>query len=92
MLTFFDYLRQRAFESVMAGAQEALALLESQKNRTEPPEHDAALPAPGSTSHVGPAHEPVVTAGPQEFRQPDDEKLPAPRKRGRPDRKPKDRA
>ncbi len=31
MLTFFDYLRQRAFESVLAGAQEALELLESQK-------------------------------------------------------------
>ena len=30
MLTFFEYLRQRAFESVLTGAQEALELLENQ--------------------------------------------------------------
>lgn len=36
MLTFFDYLRQRAFESVLTGAQEALELLESDKNRDKP--------------------------------------------------------
>ena len=30
MLKFFEYLRQRAFESVLAGAQEALECLESQ--------------------------------------------------------------
>ena len=28
MLTFFEYLRQRAYESVLAGAQEALQSLE----------------------------------------------------------------
>ena len=30
MLTLFEYLRQRAFESVITGAQEALELLETQ--------------------------------------------------------------
>ena len=30
MLTFFEYLRQRALESVLAGAEEALELLETQ--------------------------------------------------------------
>ena len=42
MLTFFDYLRQRAFESVLAGAQEALEVLEDQRNHVEP----KAVPAP----------------------------------------------
>ena len=43
MLTFFEYLRQRAFESVMAGAYEALELLEAKKSLQEP---KAKLPPP----------------------------------------------
>ena len=43
MLTFFEYLRQRAFESVMAGAYEALELLEAKKSLEEP---KAKLPPP----------------------------------------------
>ena len=35
MLTFFDYLRQRAFESVLAGAQDALDVLEKRKAFSE---------------------------------------------------------
>ena len=35
MLTFFEYLRQRAFESVLAGAQEALDYLERQQALAE---------------------------------------------------------
>ncbi len=35
MLTFFDYLRQRAFESVLSGAQDALDFLERKKSFNE---------------------------------------------------------
>ena len=38
MLTFFEYLRQRAFESVMTGAYEALELLEAKKSLEAPKE------------------------------------------------------
>lgn len=31
MLTFFEYLRQRALESVLSGAQEALDILDGEK-------------------------------------------------------------
>ena len=92
MLTFFDYLRQRAFESVLAGAQEALELLESQKNRTEPPKHESSLPAPRLASQPGPTSEQTKTNEPQENPSAgDDELLPAPRRRGRPDQRPKER-
>ncbi len=36
MLTFFEYLRQRAYESVLAGAQEALQSLERDGAFNEP--------------------------------------------------------
>lgn len=32
MLTFFDYLRQRAFEAVIAGVQDAYTYLDNHKN------------------------------------------------------------
>ena len=38
MLTFFEYLRQRAFESVLTGAREALELLERQGYLDQPAE------------------------------------------------------
>ena len=50
MLTFFDYLRQRAFESVMAGAQEALELLERQ--RLAPQARDTCNSAHGRSPGV----------------------------------------
>lgn len=92
MLTFFDYLRQRAFESVLAGAQEALELLESQKNRTAPPKHESSLPAPRLGSQAGPSSEQPKTNAPQQNSSPEeDDPLPAPRRRGRPDQRPKER-
>ena len=92
MLTFFDYLRQRAFESVLAGAQEALELLESQKNRTEPPKHKPSLPAPRLASQAEPTSEQPKTNAPQENpSQDEDDPLPDPRRRGRPDQRPKER-
>ena len=36
MLTIFEYLRQRAFDAVLTGAQEALDFLESQETWNEP--------------------------------------------------------
>ena len=85
MLTFFDYLRQRAFESVLTGAQEALELLESQKDRNEPPKHNSNLPSPRLTSQAGSPGNRPENNSPQENRsEDDDELLPAPRRRGRP--------
>ena len=49
MLTFFEYLRQRAFESVMAGAYDALELLEAKKSLEEPKEK---LPPPRTVSYT----------------------------------------
>lgn len=81
MLTFFDYLRQRAFESVLAGAQEALDVLEKQQDRgkrsAEPklsgPSEES--PAEGSTKARKPASGPSTEG---------DDPLPPPRRRGRP--------
>ena len=84
MLTFFDYLRQRAFESVLSGTQDALEFLEKQKALDEPKK---ALPHLAQTLNDG--RGPSSTA--HATRQPDgasttngDEPLPAPRDRGRP--------
>ena len=92
MLTFFDYLRQRAFQSVLAGAQEALELLESQKDRSEPPKHQSNLPAPRLPSQAGaPAKQPETSSPQANDSGDDDEQLPAPRRRVRPDQRPKGR-
>ena len=37
MLTFFEYLRQRALESVLSGAREAMDILEGEKVFEKPP-------------------------------------------------------
>lgn len=84
MLTFFDYLRQRAFESVLTGAQEALELLESDKNRDAPPTADL------QTSNRSLDFQPGEQSKPAE-NDPEDESptnedkdlLPPPRRRGR---------
>jgi hypothetical protein len=90
MLTFFDYLRQRAFESVLAGAQEALEVLESQKSRREPPRNASSLAAPRLASQAGaPATQPEEISAQGDDSEDDDELLPAPRRRGRPDERPK---
>ena len=80
MLTFFEYLRQRSFESVLSGAQEALQLLEQRKRHdppggTETPTSEFKTPA--LEKLVGEIH---ADGGGQE-------KLPAPRRRGRPRKK-----
>lgn len=92
MLTFFEYLRQRAFEAVLNGAHEALELLECRasfdKNPTSrtsasksigqeaPLDHDRAND--GQRSDEDPS---MAGARPQgEGGKP----LPAPRLRGRP--------
>lgn len=85
MLTFFDYLRQRAYESVLRGAQQALEELESQQNRKEAKSPNLTLPpatpnAPGERSEK-PSEK---ASGPESEPESDDELLPAPRRRGRP--------
>ena len=88
MLTFFDYLRRRAFESVLAGAQDALAVLESQKNRSEPKPGEPRLPAPAPASQAGPPPKQPDNHSPQgRLSLADDDPLPAPRHRGRPDQR-----
>jgi len=88
VLTFFDYLRQRAFESVLSGAQEALEVLENR--------HDRSEPSPGNSKGKGsklgfqtakPDKQAEIAAKSEESTSDDDELLPPPRRRGRPPRK-----
>ena len=95
MLTIFEYLRQRAFESILAGVQEALELLESQAafgkvTNPAPPDSNQAPPAAldqgadevtEDSDDIKPA---ANTAGPTGN---SGELLPAPRLRGRARRK-----
>ncbi|MCA9039997.1 MAG: hypothetical protein KDA65_06615 [Planctomycetaceae bacterium] len=86
MLTFFDYLRQRAYESILTGAQEALEFLERKKIQESaeqvqlafPFKRTSSSPKSSSTSDTSPA---------QESPAPEQEKLPPPRRRGRPPKK-----
>ena len=92
MLTFFDYLRQRAFESVLAGAREALELLESQMEHDEPSNHEPKVPAPRVGAQVGQAAKDAESDRPQEDPAKDDgDLLPAPRRRGAPNSRRKER-
>jgi len=89
VLTFFDYLRQRAFQSVLAGAQEALELLESQKNLGSPKADVPKLPAPVPDGQTEPT---AKQEGNKLLNNPpvvDDQLLPSPRRRGRPHKKSK---
>ena len=84
MLTFFEYLRQRAFESVLAGAQEALEFLESQQaldgaKQAIPQLSQPATDDPGLAS---PAH--VVDKSDKATAESNDDSIRAPRDRGRP--------
>jgi hypothetical protein len=88
VLTFFEYLRQRAFESVLCGAQEALELLERQQNHSEPKAWKPRLPAP-DVSTDGPA-KPPWEKGEKADLLDDDPLLPAPRRRGRPESRAKE--
>ena len=90
MLTVFDYLRQRVYESVLSGAQEALEELESQQNRKDGKSPTPKLAATQPNAQVKRSAEqsdkPFFPASNSES---DDELLPAPRRRGRPEKQSK---
>lgn len=79
MLTFFDYLRQRAFESIMAGAHEALELLEQKGSVDEAKANTARSPPVGRAETA-----PMDHASGNGLLEKDHDPLPAPRRRGRP--------
>jgi hypothetical protein len=84
VLTFFDYLRQRAFESVLSGAQEALEFLESQKTLNEP---KRKLPRPNQSAtddRTQSAPKQVEDKSEKGAAKASDENIPPPRDRGRP--------
>lgn len=92
MLTFFEYLRQRAFESVLSGAHEAIEFLERQETLKEPPKQLAGggnqsgedrTPKPPRKRDEKPADK---AAQPESKRGEavDDQPFPAPRKHGAP--------
>lgn len=88
MLTLFDYLRQRAFESILLGAQEALEVLERQGNfegrppSIAPPSSRSGQPAPAQQPGGQERHDANDTSA-SELVVPDkaEEKLPPPRLR-----------
>lgn len=85
MLTFFDYLRQRAYESVLSGAQEALEELDSQQNRKEGKSPHLKLPAAEPDAQAKRSGEQSgKPTSPASNSESDDDLLPAPRRRGRP--------
>ena len=88
MLTFFEYLRQRAFESVVAGATEGLEFLELERRLAEP---QRQLPQPGQSNDAAVSKPPRMRddlPGPAESPEPQrpaaDDALPRPRTQGRP--------
>ena len=85
MLTFFEYLRQRAFQSIVVGVQDALDSLEkepykSQLNATANQPGRAASPnlqgQVTKSEEAGEKQLTLVSTGP--------DSLPPPRRRGRP--------
>lgn len=90
MLTLFDYLRQRAFESVIDGTQDALEYLENQKgfDQRRTAEDLLARRRPGLGSqekHSGAKKENSGGAANHEKNgDQSDEQMPPPRRRGRP--------
>ncbi len=90
MLTFFDYLRRRAFESIVAGVHDALGSLE---NEALPSDLAVATDAFGKNKsrNSGPnASDADKSAEPRlEASSGSSESLPPPRRRGRPPKKKK---
>ena len=95
MLTFFEYLRQRAYESVLAGAQEALQSLERDGAFNKPaqtPKYFSSGDEPASLNHepIDAAEHAIARAGVDDgthaVKSSRAEK-PAPRLRTRPKRK-----
>ncbi len=87
VLTFFEYLRQRAFESIIEGTQEAIDYLESKGERSVP--SDVASLS-DSLADVAPRQEEEntsnanITAGEKTPSSETEKALPPPRRRGRP--------
>lgn len=88
MLTLFDYLRQRAFESILLGAQEALEVLERQGNFEGRPPSIVSPPSPSGQPASEPQpdgqdHHDANDTSPSELVASDsaEEKLPPPRLR-----------
>ena len=86
MLTFFEYLRRRAFESIVEGAEEAVDFLEAKTERRSSNaekalsqtlmKFDSEREQEGSPpSFAGDVDEPLTEGDPS---------LPPPRRRGRP--------
>ena len=95
MLTFFEYLRQRAYESVLCGAQEALESLERQGAFAKPPAAIASRPQANRQAALSQTPHELAEGSPNtntvEAHAPatrdEGETLPAPRLRSRPNRK-----
>jgi hypothetical protein len=84
VLTFFDYLRQRAFESVLSGAQDALNFLERQKSFNESKKH-LLKPAESPVDETPQApRKKVADKTPTRPPKGDDKPIEPPRDRGRP--------
>lgn len=85
MLTFFDYLRQRAHDAVLAGVRDALTTIDGEvfpevagaDPSLPPPRLRSALPNLPTQPAEGAHAEPTDRGGP-------DPGLPSPRRRGRP--------
>ena len=90
MLTLFEYLRQRAFEAVIDGTQDALEFLESQKNfdQSEAAENTLNRRRAAVASQIDGPRKPHAASAAGDSRSINNakggEKLPAPRRRGRP--------
>lgn len=88
MLTFFDYLRQRACDAVLAGAREALDILESQQHPTESTELAAKTSTRSLELLLGEAsQQDEHTATLPASSAVTEERLPPARRRGRPRQK-----
>lgn len=82
MLTFFEYLRQRAYRSILAGAEDALEELEGNSPDDERKSADRLL----EKFRDGAERNPPIFGAASEDSPEGEEKttLPPPRKRGRP--------
>ena len=96
MLTFFEYLRQRAYQSILAGAQEALHNLDGNGAQMPPAPSQQQETAPLKELKGPQAASSLPSLDPQEF-DPDaylnhpsglaPHQIPPPRRRGRPSNK-----
>lgn len=85
-MTFFEYLRRRAFESIVAGVHEALETLDSEALPQEFTDSLRDSPLPPPRKRDGKQSLPAISA-PATKSTGEEEELPAPRRRGRPPKK-----